>query len=86
MFSVKKSAVGRSQLRSIVKRLGLYDGTCAECGQGDTWNGKPLTIELDHINGINDDNRRENLRWLCPNCHTQQPTNKNSSNRRRSSE
>lgn len=78
----ENSRVGRSQLRALVKRLGLYDGKCAECGQGETWNGKPLTIELDHINGINDDNRKENLRWLCPNCHTQQPTSKNSRNRR----
>jgi len=78
------SKVGRSQLRSLAKRHGLYDGKCAECELNDEWNGKPLTIELDHINGINDDNRKENLRWLCPNCHSQTPTHKNSSNRRSS--
>lgn len=38
------------------------------------WNGKPLTIQLDHINGIRRDNRLENLRLLCPNCHAQTET------------
>ena len=38
------------------------------------WNGKELKLELDHINGVSGDNRPENLRFLCPNCHSQQPT------------
>ena len=38
------------------------------------WNGKPLNLSLDHINGVNIDNRPENLRLLCPNCHSQQST------------
>lgn len=33
--------------------------------------GKPITLQLDHINGINNDNRIENLRFICPNCHSQ---------------
>ena len=45
-----------------------------ECGITDTWQGKKITLELDHINGINSDNRIENLRYLCPNCHSQTPT------------
>ena len=36
--------------------------------------GKPLTLHVDHINGVNNDCRRENLRFLCPNCHAQTPT------------
>ena len=38
------------------------------------WNGIPLVLQLDHINGINNDNRIENLRFLCPNCHSQTTT------------
>ena len=47
---------------------------CAICGQKPEWNGKPLTLILDHINGYNHDNRLENLRWVCPNCNMQLDT------------
>ena len=51
------------------------DGTkyeCAEC-QTSTWQRKELILELDHINGDNQDHRLENIRLLCPNCHSQTP-------------
>lgn len=38
------------------------------------WNGDAITLHLDHVNGIRTDHRLENLRWLCPNCHSQTPT------------
>ena len=48
-------------------------GHCQECGISD-WNGKPLTLEVDHIDGNHQNNSVTNLRLLCPNCHSQTPT------------
>jgi hypothetical protein len=47
---------------------------CAECGIGDSWNGRPLVLHVDHIDGRLWDCRAENLRFLCPNCHSQTQT------------
>lgn len=59
-----------TQLRRAMLECGV-ERKC-ECGLGDSWNGKPLTLEIDHINGDWLDNQIENLRFLCPNCHSQQ--------------
>lgn len=64
--------------RPTIKRrlvaLGLLKLECAMCGIGPVWNAKPLVLRLDHVNGVNDDCRRENLRLLCPNCDSQTET------------
>jgi hypothetical protein len=62
-----------NNLRARLLREGLKEHRCEECRR-DTWNGRPIPLELDHVNGKRDDNRLENLRILCPNCHAQTPT------------
>ncbi len=63
----------RRVLRSYILRNKLLPYSCAICGITE-WQGKTLSLELDHINGINNDNRLTNLRFLCPNCHSQTTT------------
>jgi hypothetical protein len=60
----------------LKKRLideGLKGSRCEMCAR-DSWNGRVIPLELDHINGRRDDNRLANLRVLCPNCHAQTDT------------
>ena len=63
----------RTVLRRYIIKNNLIPYKCAICGC-TTWQGRTLSLELDHINGINNDNRLENLRFLCPNCHSQTST------------
>lgn len=53
---------------------GLKEQKCEDCGTGTAWNGKPLTLQLEHVDGCPANNQLDNLKILCPNCHTQTPT------------
>lgn len=60
-------------LKKRLIREGLLEYRCYKCGIKD-WNGEDITLQLDHVSGERTDNRLENLRLLCPNCHSQTPT------------
>lgn len=71
---VEESTYCRGGVKRRLIEAGMLVNECASCGQGSSWNGKPLVLALDHINGKKRDNRIENLRLLCPNCHSQTET------------
>jgi Zn finger protein HypA/HybF involved in hydrogenase expression len=68
---VEKSTFNRNHLKIRLLKENILLNECAICKQPPLWNGKSLSLQLDHINGIGDDNRLENLRILCPHCHSQ---------------
>lgn len=67
---IKGKRRGRHNLKRRLIEAGLKENRCEECGLSD-WRGKPLLLELHHINGDPLDNRLENLQMLCGNCHSQ---------------
>lgn len=71
---VKDSDVSRTFLKKKLIQAGLLKTECYECKLGTVWNGKKLVLIIDHINGVHNDNRIENLRLLCPNCNSQTDT------------
>ena len=65
---VEHSTYSRSNLKRRLYAEGLKQRVCELCGQGEVWNGHRIGLILDHINGVRDDHRLENLRIVCPNC------------------
>lgn len=73
VFVKNSKYANRNLIKKRLYKLGVLE-ICVECGVGPKWNGKKLTLQLEHINGIYNDNRLENLTILCPNCHSQTAT------------
>ena len=65
---VEGSSYSRTKLKQRLYDTGLKTRNCELCGQGENWKGRRMSLILDHINGVPDDNRLENLRIVCPNC------------------
>lgn len=73
---VENSSLARQHVKKRIRDQKLIDYRCGCCGIGPEWQGNPMPLILDHINGINNDNRLENLRFVCSNCDSQLPTYK----------
>ena len=65
---VEGSTYSRSALKRRLFKEGVKERRCELCGQGEIWHGRPMALILDHVNGVADDHRLENLQIVCPNC------------------
>ncbi len=72
----RDSDVQSHKLKNRLFKEGLKFPKCEECGWAVISADGRLPLELDHINGVKSDNRIENLRILCPNCHSLKPTHR----------
>ncbi|NDB82601.1 MAG: HNH endonuclease [Alphaproteobacteria bacterium] len=66
--------ISGSTLKKVIFREGLLEEQCFKCGLGNLWQGEKINLTIDHIDGNRHNNLLENLRILCPNCHSQTPT------------
>jgi hypothetical protein len=71
---VTGSTYARQSLKRRILNDKLIEYKCSKCGNDGEWKYEKLTLQLEHKNGVNNDNRLENLCFLCPNCHSQTKT------------
>jgi hypothetical protein len=79
---VEHSTYHRGKVKERLYAAGLKQRICELCGQGELWRGRRIALILDHINGVRDDHRLENLRIVCPNCNAALETHCGRKNRR----
>ena len=79
---IKNSTYNRYHLKIRLLEEGLLEHRCYICGLAKQWNNKPINMVIDHINGIPNDHRLENLRMVCPNCNSQLETHCGKNNKR----
>lgn len=77
----ENSNFSRTKLKERLYKEGLKERKCEICGQTEEWNGGHMSLILDHINGVYNDNRIENLRIVCPNCNATLDTHCGKNNR-----
>jgi len=87
LIPLEKILVKNSSFQSYKLKKRLFDAKlkpqrCEECGWNEKSKDGRLPLELDHINGDSRDNRLENLRILCPNCHSLKPTHRGRNRKR----
>jgi 5-methylcytosine-specific restriction endonuclease McrA len=70
----KNSVYNRTDLKKRLIKFNLLKYECVKCKNNGIWENEKLTLQLEHKNGISNDNRLENLTFLCPNCHSQTNT------------
>jgi len=79
---VENSTYSRTNLKRRLYKENLKQPKCELCGQDENWNGKHMSLILDHINGVWNDNRIENLRIVCPNCNATLDTHAGKNNKK----
>jgi Zn finger protein HypA/HybF involved in hydrogenase expression len=70
-FYLKQNTILNPYTKIRIIKENILENKCSCCGISSIWNNKPIVLQIDHKNGDSSDNRIENLRVICPNCHSQ---------------